>query len=78
LVVPVERLLQIVIAVGWGKRMDEDAAELRQKAQRWRMFALGLTDLEVRRRIEALAADMERRAATLIGGDQDRARDEGC
>jgi hypothetical protein len=52
--------------------MDEDAAELRQRAHRWRVMALGLTDLEVRRRIEALAAEMERRADALsVTGNTD-------
>jgi hypothetical protein len=66
--------LQVVSAGVGGKRMNNEAAEeLRQKAQRWRAMALGLTDLEVRRRIEALAAEMERRADALsVTGNTDR------
>jgi len=45
--------------------MAEDSAELRQKAERWRVLALGLNDPEDWQRIVALAAELEGRADAL-------------
>jgi hypothetical protein len=45
----------------------EDAGKLRQKAERWRVLALSLNDPDTQCRIEALAAELERRADALTG-----------
>jgi hypothetical protein len=52
----------------------EDAGQLRQKAERWRLLAFSLNNRDDRRRIEGFAAEMERQADALSGGDQDTAR----
>lgn len=49
----------------------ESASELRDKARRIMEFALTVTDPEVLAEIEALTADMERRANTVDGWPQD-------
>jgi hypothetical protein len=45
------------------------ANELRSEAGRMREFALGVTDSEVLEEIEAMIAELERRARALGDGD---------
>jgi hypothetical protein len=57
--------------------MAEDAAELRQKAERWRVLALGLNDPDDWQRIVALAAELEGRADALAGAAGKRVETAG-
>jgi hypothetical protein len=48
----------------------EDAGELRQKAQRWRVLARSLNDRDDWQRIVAIATQMERLADALSARDR--------